>query len=480
MDDMNMKAKRYILPVVSGAAALSCTADVDEKPNIILIVADDLGYADVGCYGQDMIETPCIDGLASLGMRFTQHYSGTAVSAPSRSSLMTGMHTGNTPIRDNVEFQPEGQQPLFGEIVTMADMLGDAGYVTGAFGKWGLGAAGSEGDPNSRGFDEFFGYICQRQSHRYFPEHLWHNGEKVVINPSGEPAVNYSCDAIHKKAIEFIEDNKSKPFFMFYPCVLPHAELLMPEGELMNKYRGRFEETPFGGTGAGSEYGSPDFNVACYCPQPEPRATFAAMVNQLDEYVGDIVKCLERNGLADNTIIIFTSDNGPHEEGGADPAFFKSNGGLRGIKRDLYEGGIRVPFVVRWPGKIAEGCESDLVSAFWDIMPTLAEIGGAELPENADGLSLVPVLTGNADAQKEHDYLYWEFHAENGKQAVRKGDWKAVKLNVKSPDKTVVELYDLASDPYERNNVAAEHPDIVMQLTALMDEAHHDNEVFTL
>lgn len=478
---MVMNVKRYVLPVITASAAVSCAGHkADEKPNIILIVADDLGYGDVGCYGQELIETPCIDRLASLGMRFTQHYSGTAVSAPSRSSLMTGMHTGKTPIRDNVEYEPEGQEPLFGPAVTLAGMLRDAGYVTGAFGKWGLGAFGTEGDPNVRGFDEFFGYVCQRQSHRYFPEHLWHNGEKVAVNTPGGPYENYSCDLVHKKAIEFIEDNKEKPFFMFYPCVLPHAELMMPEGELMRKYRGRFEETPFGGTGAGSEYGSADFNVACYCPQPEPRATFAAMVNQLDTYVGELVACLEKNGLADNTVIIFTSDNGPHEEGGADPAFFNSNGGLRGIKRDLYEGGIRVPFVVRWPGRVAEGVRTDFVCAFWDIMPTLAEIGGARLPENTDGVSLLPLLTGDPEGQEEHDFLYWEFHAEGGKQAVRKGDWKAVRLNVKSPEETRVELYDLASDPYEKNDVAAGHPDIVAEMTAIMDEAHEDNIRFCL
>ncbi len=475
-----MNARKFVLPALSGMALSGCNAPEPPKPNIILIVADDLGYGDIACYGQKLIETPNIDRMASQGMLFTRHYSGTAVSAPSRSSLMTGMHTGNTPVRDNVEFHPEGQQPLFDEAVTVAEMLHDAGYATGAFGKWGLGAVDSEGCPNSQGFDEFFGYICQRQAHRYFPEHLWHNTTRVQVNDPENQQVNYSCDIIHKKALEFIESNKSGPFFMFYPCVLPHAELIMPEGELMNKYRGKFEEKPFSGTGAGAEYGSPDFNVAAYCPQPEPHATFAAMVSQLDLYVGEIMACLEKNGLADNTIVIFTSDNGPHREGGADPVFFNGSGGLRGIKRDLYEGGIRVPFIVKWPGKVAENVKSDFVCAFWDLMPTFAEIGGAALPEGMDGVSLVPVLTGEPEKQEAHPFLYWEFHDENGRQAVLKDNWKAVRLNVKVPEKTVVELYDLSVDPYEQNNIAAEYPEVLSGMIEIMDESHHDNRVFSL
>lgn len=475
-----MKARKYVLPALSGMALVSCNTPEQPKPNIILVVADDLGYGDIACYGQKLIETPNIDRMASQGMLFTRHYSGTSVSAPSRSALMTGMHTGNTPVRDNVEFQPEGQQPLFDEAVTVAEMLHDAGYATGAFGKWGLGAVDSEGCPNSQGFDEFFGYICQRQAHRYFPEHLWHNTTRVQVNDPENQCVNYSCDLIHQKALEFIETNKSRPFFLFYPCVLPHAELMMPEGEMMKKYRGRFEEKPYPGTGAGSEYGSPDFNVAAYCPQPEPHTTFAAMVSQLDLYVGELMACLEENGLADNTIIIFTSDNGPHREGGADPVFFNGSGGLRGIKRDLYEGGIRVPFVVKWPGKVAENVKSDFVCAFWDLMPTFAEIGGATLPEGMDGVSLVPVLTGEPEKQEAHPFLYWEFHDENGRQAVLKDNWKAVKLNVKVPEKTVVELYDLSSDPYEQNNIAAEYPEVLSEMLAIMDESHHDNRIFRL
>lgn len=445
-----------------------------DQPNVIYILADDLGYGDLSCYGQNKFETPHIDKLAKEGMRFTNHYSGSTVCAPSRSALMTGQHTGHTPVRGNKEHRPEGQWPLPESSNSLARLFKQAGYVTGAFGKWGLGYPNSSGDPLAMGFDEFFGYNCQRNAHHYYPWHLYHNNEKVVLEENaGTQRGLYAPLPIHQKALEFINDNSDQRFFMFYPSVIPHAELFAPE-EYMKKFRGEFlPERSF--EGAGPEH--PRFRKGVYGSQPEGHAAFAAMVTLLDDQVGEIVQKLEELGISDNTIIVFSSDNGPHQEAGADPEYFDSNGPFRGFKRDLYEGGIRVPMIAKWPGNIQEGTVSDHVSAFWDMLPTFAELTGEEPPGNIDGISMLPELTGNG-VQKEHEYLYWEFHERGGRQAVRMGKWKGVKYNVKKHPDQALELYNLDKDPGETNNVAAKHPEVVSKIEDILKTARTESDVF--
>lgn len=387
---------------------------------------------------------------------------------------MTGQHTGHTFIRGNKEVQPEGQHPLKAEAVTMAESLQEAGYTTGAFGKWGLGYPGSEGDPNFQGFNEFFGFNCQRMGHNYYPYHLWHNQEKVILTGNeGKQTGEYAPDVIHEQAIKFIEENKDKPFFMYYPSIIPHAELFAPE-EYMEKHRGKYDpEKQYEGVDDGENY-----RLGPYGSQPEAHAAFAAMVNVLDDQVGDIVSTLEELGILENTLIIFTSDNGPHTEGGADPDYFNSNGIFKGYKRDLYEGGIRVPMIASWKNKIEPGTETDHASAFWDVFPTVAELTDASVPENIDGISFLPTLQGNTQQQQKHDYLYWEFHELGGRKALRKDNWKLINYNVFNPEKTTVELYDLDKDPAEQNNVAAEHPELVKELAGIMENARTESEIF--
>jgi arylsulfatase A len=440
------------------------------KPNIIYILADDLGYGDLSCYGQVKFTTPNIDKLAQEGMRFTQHYSGSTVCAPSRSSLMTGLHTGHTPLRGNKEWKPEGQWPMDSDAFTLAEMFKSNGYTTGAFGKWGLGYPGSEGDPNNQGFDEFFGYNCQRLAHNYYPYYLWHNQEKVMLEDNQGPARGtYAPDRIHAEALKFLETNKDKPFFMYYPAILPHAELFAPE-EYMAKFRGKFlPEKEYKGTDDGE-----NVKLGPYGSQPEAHAAFAAMVTYLDDKVGEIVQKVHDLGLDKNTIIVFTSDNGPHLEAGADPDYFDSNGILKGYKRDVYEGGIRVPMIVRWPDRISSGTTTDHISAFWDVMPTMAELISDTTIAQTDGISFLPTLLGQ-DQQVLHDFLYWEFHELGGRMAVRKGDWKLVKYHVFDPEITTQELYNLSDDPGEEANVADQNPEIVIELNMLMQASHEPN-----
>jgi arylsulfatase A len=473
-----MNKTSVILPATLFALTACQNRQVQEtpqqKPNIVYILADDLGYGDLSCYGQKRFSTPNIDNLAENGLRFTQHYSGSTVCAPSRSSLMTGQHTGNTFIRGNKEWQPEGQYPLEASAVTLAEALQQAGYVSGAFGKWGLGYPGSEGDPNNQGFDEFFGYNCQRIAHHYYPYHLWHNQEKIMLpGNEGKQAGQYGPEVIHEQALKFLEDNKDQPFFMFYPSLIPHAELFAPE-EYMAKHRGKYDpEKSFSGVDDGETY-----RLGPYGSQPEAHAAFAAMVNLLDDQVGEIVAKLKELGIYENTIIMFSSDNGPHLEAGADPDYFDSNGIFRGYKRDLYEGGIRVPMIAVWDGKITPKTETSHPSAFWDVFPTVAEITGIEIPGNINGISFLPTLLGQQENQKQHEYLYWEFHEQGGKKALRKGDWKLVNYNVFTPEKTTVELYNIATDPGEQNNVADANPEIVKELAALMDGTRTESEAF--
>ena len=446
-----------------------------DKPNIVFILADDLGYGDLGAYGQQIIKTPNLDQLAKEGIQFINFYSGTSVCAPSRSSLMTGQHTGHTNIRGNKEIEPEGQHPLADSVETLAMLLKQAGYTSGAFGKWGLGMVGTSGDPTLKGFDEFFGYNCQRHSHRYYPTHLWHNDEKIILEGNDlTQKVQYAPELIQEKTLEFIDNNKDNPFFLFVPTVLPHAELAGPNDEYFKMYENQFEETPH----KGNDYG-PNATIAGYSSVEKPRATYASMVSRMDGYVGQILEKLEEYNLTENTIVIFSSDNGAHREGGADPEFFNSAGNLRGFKRDLYEGGIRVPLIVKWPNVTPTAVTSEHIGAFWDIIPTVTEITGAPEANYTDGISFYPTLSNNGD-QKKHDHLYWEFHEDGGRQAVRKDNWKLIRLNVRNPEKTSLELYDLQRDPKEKNNLVEKHPKLVKELLQALEAFHTESTVFPL
>ncbi len=474
--------RRYLSKKCHAAlAAISLTSCVPgmeqpsaNKPNVIFILADDLGYADLSCLGQTKFSTPNIDSLASQGMLFTQHYSGSSVSAPSRCCLITGQHTGHTFIRGNKELPVEGQHPLPSETYTIFRMLKENGYKTSVFGKWGLGAPDTEGAPQNQNVDEFFGYNCQRQAHNYYPYHLWRNAEKVMLDGNKDKEENdYAPDMIHKEAIDFIVENKDTTFFMWYTSVLPHAELKVPEKELMS-FVGKPEIEP-----EKSYYGCDEgvyYKNGGYGSQRYTHAAFATMVAILDKQVGDICNTLDSLGIADNTMIVFTSDNGPHQEGGADPDFFNSNGELRGYKRDLYEGGIRVPMIIRWTDVVEKNSKSNHVSAFWDFLPTMAEMIGAECPENVDGISFLPELTGQGE-QKKHDYLYWEFHENNGRQALRQGDLKAVRYDIHNNGK--IELYNLKDDVSEEVDLADSYPEKVAELDSLMKVSRIDSDLFS-
>ena len=467
-----MNRRLLLTSLAVGSVVISSRAEQPDKtkkekknPNIVFILADDLGYGDLSCYGQEKFQTPNIDALAREGMRFTQCYSGTTVSAPSRSCLLTGLHSGHTPIRGNREVEPEGQMSLPAGIETIFSVFKHAGYVTGAFGKWGLGAPGAVGEPNRQGVDEFFGYNCQLLAHNYYADHLWENDKRVDLKENDNGAYGtYTQDLIQEKGLAFIDKYKDERFFLFLPYVLPHAELIVPEDSIIQKFRGQYPETPYRGCDSG-----PMFRRGGYCSQPEPRATFAAMIYRLDIYVGQVVSKLKELGLYDNTIIIFASDNGPHMEGGADPDFFNSNGIYRGYKRDVYEGGIRVPFIAVWPGVIRNG-ETDFMCSFWDMLPTFAELTGQRV-NAGDGITLTPLLTGKGK-QQEHDYLYFEFHEGGGRQAVRQGNWKLIRLNASSEAKTTWELYNIAADPSEIHNVIADYPRKTEELKKLLREAH--------
>lgn len=444
-------------------------------PNIIYILADDLGYGDLSCYGQKKFKTPNIDKLASQGMLFTQHYSGSTVCAPSRSALLTGKHTGHTIVRGNKEVKPEGQYPISDGTYTLAEAMKKAGYTTGAFGKWGLGFPGSSGDPTNQGFDTFFGFNCQRLGHNYYPRHLWHNRDSILLKENyGEKKETYAPSLIHDKTLQFIESNKKNPFFLYIASIIPHAELVAPE-KILKNYRGKYlPEKEYIGVDSGPEYRN-----GPYQSQKEPHAAFAAMINILDSQVGEIMNKVEEAGIANNTIIIFTSDNGPHTEGGADPIYFDSNGPLKGFKRDLYEGGIRVPMIVSWPGKTIPNSKTDHISAFWDIFPTFTDIIGAQNPKDLDGISLLPTILGDTNNQKKHDYLYWEFHEKGGRQAIRKGQWKAIKYNIfKNPD-APFELYNLTEDIGEANNIAHKYPDVCEEMEKILKGARTPSSVYT-
>ncbi len=469
-----MNNKIYLGGLAIASALTSCAEKPKTQgfPNIVYILADDLGYGDISYLGQSHFETPNIDRLASEGMLFTQHYAGSSVSAPSRSTLLTGLHTGHTHIRGNKADGDEGQMSLPADSYNVMKMLKNNGYTTGVMGKWGLGAPGSVGDPNNQGVDEFFGYNCQRLAHHYYPYHLWDNQEKYILEGnSGQNQDDYAPYIIHQRAKEFISENREKPFFLYYASILPHAELLVPESEI-EPFIGKYlPEKSYKGVDSGDKY-----RKGPYGSQENAHAAFGAMVVLLDKQIGDLVAHIDELGLSDNTIIIITSDNGPHREGGADPEYFNSNSDFRGFKRDLYEGGIRVPMIARWSGKIAPGTTSDHVSAFWDFLPTVAQIIGDSTTVTTDGISFLPTLLSKDQEQKQHDYLYWEFHEMGGRQAVRYGDWKGVKNNIKDGGK--LELYNLLEDTAETTDVASQNPEIVTKIEQILSTARTDSKDF--
>ncbi len=424
-------------------------------PNVVLIMADDLGYAELGCYGQERIATPHIDRLAAQGMRFTQAYSGAPVCAPARCVLLTGRHSGHATIRDNFEHKPEGQKPIRDADVTLAEVLAPAGYASGAFGKWGLGYPGSEGDPLAQGFDRFYGYNCQRHAHNFYPRYLWSDAEQVRLagNDRGVTGAQYSHDLIEAEALEFIRAHAERPFFCYVPFTIPHLALQVPEASLA-EYAGRWPETPYEGRS--------------YLPHPTPKAAYAAMVSHMDRSVGRLMELLDELELADNTLVVFTSDNGvTHLKGQVDYEFFQSSGPLRGLKGSVYEGGIRVPLIARWPGVIEAGAETDHVCGFQDVMPTLADVAGVPLQGECDGISLLPTLTGG-EGQGQHDYLIWDFPGYGGQLAVRKGRYKAVRRNLRKEPDAPLELYDLQNDIGEQQDLAAELPEVAAELARLM------------
>ena len=436
-----MRIGSFILTLIICCLSHS-TISAAELPNIIYIMVDDLGYGDLGCYGQKTIQTPHIDRLAQEGMRFTDHYAGHTVCRPSRLVLLTGKHSGNTPIHGNTQYYfPAGTE-------TVTTLLKDAGYVTGGVGKWALGTPGSEGVPSRQGFDYWFGYLDQGRAHNFYPAYLWENEEQYILSGNVEgpkrnvstQRVTYSHDVMHTKAMNFIRENARNPFFLQAHYTIPHTN---NEG---GRATGNGQEVPDHGQYAGKDW-------------PEPEKGFAAMISRLDRDIGAMMKLLKELKLDKITLVIFTSDNGPHQEGGHKMEFFNSNGDLRGYKRDLYDGGIRVPMIARWPGVIKPGSESNHPSAFWDFLPTACEIARIKPPVDTDGISYLPTLQGKT--QSQHEYLFWR---AGQKFAVRQGDWKAVRIN----DKSALELYDLSKDIGEQEDIAAKHPELVGEFEAII------------
>jgi arylsulfatase A-like enzyme len=436
-----------------------------ERPNILLVQADDLGFGDLSVYGQSKFQTPSLDRMAEEGTRFTQYYAGSTVCAPSRAVLMTGMHTGHAWIRGNGAL-PEGDVPLRAEEVTIAELLRDAGYRTALVGKWGLGQPGTAGMPASQGFDQAFGFLDQRHAHRQFTDHLYRNDQRVPVDLDRD----YVGDLFTAEALAVIDKDDPKPFFLYLNYTVPHAELRVPE-DSMAPFRGRFPEEPFRNPKADAVAAGarPDTPSLGYRSQPAPRAAFAAMVTRMDRDIGRILERIRARGLDGRTLVLFTSDNGPHREGGADPAFFNSSGGLRGIKRDLYEGGIRVPLIARWPGTVPAGGVSDHVWAHWDMLPTLAELASARTPAGIDGVSRTRALRG--EPQPDPPALYWEFHERGFQQAARMGRWKAVRTKAGGP----LELYDLEADRAESRDLAATEPAVAARMEAYLKTARTES-----
>ena len=495
--------KNILLPFGGAMASLSLCAQ--EKPNIVFILCDDMGYGDLGCYGQPYISTPNIDKMASEGMLFTDAYAGSPVSAPSRASLMTGQHSGHGEVRGNREywkgevmygnnrdFAVVGQHPYDAGHVVLPEVMKENGYTTGMFGKWAGGYEGSVSTPDKRGVDEYYGFLCQFQAHLYYPNFLNRfsrsMGDTAVVREVLTENIKYpmygddyfkrpeySAELIHARAMAWLDkQTKDKPFFGLFTYTLPHAELVQPDDEILESYKSKFTQDKAFGGAPGSRY-----NAVTHV-----HAQFAGMITRLDKYVGEVLDKLKEKGLDKNTIVVFTSDNGPHEEGGADPTFFGRDGKLRGLKRQCYEGGIRIPFIVRWPDKVKAGKKNDVQTAFYDVMPTLCDIiGDKQFPkkyinkenpnDGFDGISIKNTLLGKDKKQKKHDFLYWEFN-ETNQIAVRKGDWK---LLVK---KGKPHLFNLKADIHEDKDVAAQNPSIVKELIGIVKEQHRDSKLFPI
>lgn len=501
-----------ILTLAFFSALGSPLSAAEPRPNIVFIIADDLGWGDLGCYGQKIIRTPNLDRMAAEGMRFTQHYSGNAVCAPSRCVLMTGLHPGHAFIRDNRSIKPEGQWPIPDETITIPEALKKSGYASGGFGKWGLGGPGTAGEPLKQGFDRWYGYNCQGVAHSFYPSHLWDDDKQVQINDAAVPGRDdlkpgddpnnpasykrftgtaYSADLIAEQAFAFAKANKNRPFFLYWPTTVPHLALQVPDDSLQ-EYLGKFDDPPYpGGRG--------------YLPHFKPRAAYAAMITRMDREIGRMMSLIKELGLDERTIFVFTSDNGglngTHQGlAGTDAAFFDSCGGLRDGKGSLHEGGFRVPGIVRWAGKIKPGAVSDRVTGFEDWMPTLLDlIGERAATPRTDGISFAPTLLGGK--QQERPFLYREFPSYGGQQMARIGDWKGIRTNMSprsakkaaakaapakpakspaAPSAIKTQLYNLATDMAETKDVAAEHPDIVAKLEAVMREQHENSRDFPL
>lgn len=484
-------AFRFIFVVLCGLTCLSgFSATKESRPNIVFILADDLGWGELGCYGQEKIRTPNIDRLASEGMRFTRHYSGAPTCAPSRNVLLTGLHTGHADIRANKQATPggEGQWPISSNAVTIAQILKQAGYATGAVGKWGLGPVGGTGDPNKHGFDLFFGYNCQSLAHSYFPDHLWRNDQKIVINEKPIPghakqlegevrleewqSKNYAPDLIETEAVKFIDAHAREPFFLYCAFTEPHVAMQPPK-RIVDSYPTNWDSQPYRGQ-------------CGYLPHPRPRAAYAAMITSLDEHVGKVMDALKRNALADKTIVIFTSDNGTTHRandpvfgiGGVDAAFFNSTRGLRGFKGSVYEGGLRVPLIVRWPGHVKAGSTSDFPCYFPDHFATICDILKLKPTGQRDGISLLPVLLGKAKPDREA--MIWVFAEYGGQVCVRIGDFKIIRQNLLTKQPGDWEIYNVGKDPAETDDVSKQHPEVIKQVKQLLREQMSDNPVFPL
>ncbi|MBL6764816.1 MAG: arylsulfatase [Verrucomicrobiae bacterium] len=465
-----MKAAKILLAIALVLTA--CAVQAARKPNIIYVLADDLGYGDLGCYGQKTLKTPNLDRMAREGIRFTRHYAGSTVCAPSRCVLLTGLHTGHGRIRGN------GAGQLLPSDTTFARVLRDAGYATGCFGKWGIGNPPPLNDPAVHGFDEFYGYVNMFHAHNYYPEWMVKNGKKVPLRNKlypdwhaqrfgaregagvAEKAVDYAPELVAREMLNFIRAKKDQSFLLYYALNIPHAN---------NEGGG---ETRIGRNGMRV----PDLGPFADRDWPDQEKGFARMIGYIDRDIGRILNLLKELGLDNDTIVLFSSDNGPHQEGGHKMPFFDSNGPLKGMKRDLYEGGIRVPFIVRWPGTVPAGGVSDHISGFQDIFPTVCDLAGVARVPATDGISMVPLLTDRSREQKKHDHLFWEFYEQGGKQAVLKGDWKGVRLKSAQNPNAPIELYDLKKDLGEERDLAARHPDIVREMAEIMKAEHTDPE----
>jgi arylsulfatase A len=460
--------KSFSLVLFFIALSANCFA-ADSRPNIVLIFADDLGYGELGCYGQEKIKTPELDQMAREGLRFTHFYTACPVCAPSRCALMTGKHLGHCHVRDNRQVPVngfQGQEPIPADTVTIAKLLQQHGYATAAFGKWGLGAPTSSGDINKQGFDLFRGYHCQAHAHSHYPKFIFKNSDKEELpGNDGKTGTQLTHDIFEQSALEFIETNKARPFFLYLPVTYTHVALQVGDEDLA-EYRGKLGDDP-------------PYNGKAYLPHPTPRAAYAAMVTRLDKTVGRVRAKLRELNLDKNTLVIFTSDNGPtHNVGGADSDFFNSAAGLRGLKGSVYEGGIREPFIAAWPSQIPAGKVTDQRGIMYDIFPTFCEVAHIKPPAGLDGVSLWPTLTGQG-TQPRHPFLYWEFAGYGGQQAVQQGPWKAVRQKMQQGNKTT-ELYNLENDPNEEKNVAAENPQVVADLEAIMAKEHTPSDLFPI